>query len=173
MNHRSAHFKKRAFLPANPATILMIDQQSTTQDLVHYKIEKFASHTCWKETWCWLFFFFLHFSLENIDLFNPNDQGNWSAWAAALLQYATSVRTIHSNSSENSPFKKKKIYFKWNELMNKSHLQLMFLQCTVWVLWSISSLWEMTVKMNTLLCFFIYIVLYMPGIIAESMITVE
>lgn len=35
---------------------------------------------------------------------------------------------------------KKKIYFKWNELMNKTHLQLMFVECTVWVRWSMSSL---------------------------------
>lgn len=62
-------------------------------------------------------FFFLtqsHFAAENPELFNPNDRGNWSAWAIALLQCRACVRTILENRAENSLFKQQRLLLmKW------------------------------------------------------------
>lgn len=62
-------------------------------------------------------FFFLtqsHFAAENPDLFNPNDRGNWSAWAIALLQCRACVRTILESRAENSLFKQQRLLLtKW------------------------------------------------------------
>lgn len=76
-----------------------------------------------------------HFPFQNRDLFNPNDRGNWSAWATALLQCRTCVRTIRGNSAENSLFKQK-VYCKWNELIflqklihNVCSLKALFQRC--------------------------------------------
>lgn len=55
-----------------------------------------------------------HFAAESPDLFNPNDRGNWSAWAIALPQCRACVRTILENHAENSPFKQQRLLLmKW------------------------------------------------------------
>lgn len=52
-----------------------------------------------------------YFLLENIGLFNPNDQGNWSAWATALPQCTSYVRTICGDSTEINLFMSFKISY--------------------------------------------------------------
>lgn len=124
MNHRSLYSKiKLCVLQTLLQCLRLIDKTWWTDAMKNTlifsrnsPITLYLNRNAEKKTVLVLNFF--HFSFENIDLFNPNDQGNWSAWATALLQYRTCVRTICGNSAGNCLFKqKKKIYCKWNELM--------------------------------------------------------